>query len=224
MASEPLRSLSPPNAHGVSRHTPITQSCPTILEPFDPPRREEDVEDPTDSTMATRSVATFGDFDAFYRQHRDGLVRGLGLALGDVNLAADAVDEAMTRAVQRWSKVSGFARPEAWVYRVALNWATSRFRRRQRDRKYAPLVARSDLVSDGAGIDPSIRTALAELPIDQRSVVVMRYFLDWNVSQTAEALGIADGTVKSRTSRALRFLSQQLTQSSVVPEIVEEGA
>lgn len=171
-----------------------------------------------------RAWAGPGDFEWFYDRHRDRLVRGLGLALGDVDLAADAVDEAMTRAVQRWSTISGYAEPEAWVYRVALNWATSRFRRRQRDRRYAPLLARSDRVTDEPGTDPRIRQALAELPVDQRSVVVLRFFLDWTVSQTAAAIGIADGTVKSRTSRALRALADRLADPSTVPRIVEESA
>ena len=88
------------------------------------------------------------------------------------------------------------------MYRVALNWATSRFRRRSRDRKYAPQVARADVTTD-ASFDPEVEAVLQRLSHDHRAVLVLRYFYDWDVQATAEALDISPGTVKSRTSRAL---------------------
>lgn len=148
-------------------------------------------------------------FAAFFSTHRNRLVRALSMTLGDSGLAAEAVDEAMTRAVQRWSKVSTYAKPEAWVYRVAYNWATSRFRRVKRDREYAPRIARPEATTDPE-FDPSIEEALATLSDDHRSVLVLRYFYDWDVQATAEALEISPGTVKSRTSRALDLMAVRL--------------
>lgn len=148
-------------------------------------------------------------FEAFFSMHRNRLVRALAMTLGDSGLAAEAVDEAMTRAVQRWSKVSSYSKPEAWVYRVAYNWATSRFRRLKRDRDYAPRIARPDATTDPE-FDPSIEDALATLSDDHRSVLVLRYFYDWDVQATAEALEISPGTVKSRTSRALDLMAIRL--------------
>ena len=55
--------------------------------------------------------------------------------------------------------------------------------------------------------DPSLERALAALPVEQRAVVVCRYLLDWSEFQTAEALQIAPGTVKSRLSRGLDRLA-----------------
>lgn len=148
-------------------------------------------------------------FESFFSTHRNGLVRALSMTLGDSGLAAEAVDEAMTRAVQRWSKVSSYSKPEAWVYRVAYNWATSRFRRLKRDRDYAPRIARPEATTDPE-FDPSIEDALATLSDDHRSVLVLRYFYDWDVQATAEALEISPGTVKSRTSRALDLMAIRL--------------
>lgn len=54
--------------------------------------------------------------------------------------------------------------------------------------------------------DPAIATALDLLPIDQRTVIVARFHLDWAVDQIAEALGVPAGTVKSRLHRGLRRL------------------
>jgi RNA polymerase sigma-70 factor (ECF subfamily) len=149
-------------------------------------------------------------FAAFFSAHRNRLVRALAMTIGDSSLAAEAVDEAMTRAVQRWSKVSTYEKPEAWVYRVAYNWATSRFRRIKRDRDYAPRVARPDSTVDPE-FDPTIEEALATLSDDHRSVLVLRFFYDWDVQATAEALKISPGTVKSRTSRALDLMAVKLS-------------
>lgn len=155
------------------------------------------------------SIAAGPTFAAFFSAHRNGLVRALSMTLGDSNLAAEAVDEAMTRAVQRWAKVSTYSKPEAWVYRVAYNWATSRFRRLKRDREYAPRIARPEASIDPE-FDPSIEDALATLSDDHRSVLVLRFFYDWDVQATAKALEISPGTVKSRTSRALDLMASQL--------------
>jgi len=157
------------------------------------------------------ALAAGPTFSAFFSEHRNHLVRALTMTLGDSGLAAEAVDEAMTRAVQRWSKVSKYAKPEAWVYRVAYNWATSRFRRLKRDRDYAPRIARPEATAD-PDFDPSIEEALATLSDDHRNVLVLRYFYDWDVQATAEALEISPGTVKSRTSRALDLMAVRLEE------------
>lgn len=163
------------------------------------------------AASSTDAHAAGPSFAAFFSAHRNRLVRALAMTLGDSGLAAEAVDEAMTRAVQRWSKVSTYAKPEAWVYRVAYNWATSRFRRIKRDREYAPRIARPDATTDPE-FDPSIEDALASLSDDHRSVLVLRYFYDWDVQATADALEISPGTVKSRTSRALDLMAVRLRE------------
>lgn len=153
--------------------------------------------------------STVQPFGAFFAANRNALVRALSMTIGDSALASEAVDEAMTRAVQRWDKVGSYSRPEGWVYRVAYNWATSRFRRRKRDREYAPRIARPESVVDPE-FDPTIEAALATLTDEHRAVLVLRYFYDWDVQATAEALEISPGTVKSRTSRALDAMAKQL--------------
>ncbi len=146
---------------------------------------------------------TARDFEAFYREQRDRLYRALALTLRDPSLAADAVDEAFTRALERWSKIGGYERPEAWVYRVGLNWATSWFRRRRRE--VAGLFERA-AVADAVP-DPALTRAVDELPPHQRAVVVLRLYADWPTDAVAEALGVPPGTVKSRLSRALEALA-----------------
>lgn len=146
-------------------------------------------------------------FDAFYRRARPDIARALAVALGDVDLATEATDEALARAYERWSTVSALDRPEAWTYRVAQNWAFSILRRRRRGERhlYGPGTA-----GDVEVADPAVHAALAELDVKQRSVVVCRHLLGWSVADTAAALGIREGTVKSRLHRASRLLHTRL--------------
>lgn len=160
----------------------------------------------------TEQEQVLGDaasFPRFYADAYDEVYRVLALTLRDPELAADAVHEALARAYESWDDVSGYANPTGWVYRVALNWSRSWFRRRARE----VLVRRPpDRAVRGmpASVDPAVAEALESLPADQRVVVVMRLYLDWSVEDVATALGVAPGTVKSRLSRALEALRVRL--------------
>lgn len=161
-------------------------------------------------TEATRVriVTEKTDFNEFYRAEADRLARALALALGDIDLAQEAVDEGMARAYQRWRKVGGYESPAGWVYRVSLNWARNRVRNRRRE------VLTTDWAEEPFSheIDPDLEKALESLSIDARSVVVLRYLLGWSTIEAAHALGISEGTVKSRLSRALERLETLLEE------------
>ena len=137
-------------------------------------------------------------FDEFYAATRPNIARALSLTLGDADLAFEATDEAMARAYERWPLVRRLDRPEGWVYRVAMNWALSILRRRKRSdhRLYDP----SD--TSLAIADPDVHAAIGELDVKHRTVIVCRHLLGWSVADTAAALRVREGTVKSRLSRA----------------------
>jgi RNA polymerase sigma-70 factor (ECF subfamily) len=142
-------------------------------------------------------------FDDFFRVHREPIFRAIALTIGDRDLAAEATDEAMVRTFERWRRVRDYTNPPGWAYRVALNWARSRLRRRKfRDDRPVPEVGGID----ESPSDPTLLAAVAVLPMEQRSVIVLRFFLDWSQEQIAEALDLPVGTVKSRTTRALERL------------------
>lgn len=145
-------------------------------------------------------------FEDFYRRHATAVRRALSLALGDADLGAEATDEAMTRAYEHWDRLDHDHNPSGWAYRVGLNWARSRLRR-NRWRDEGPIPEGEVVPVPG---DPQLGAALAALTVEHRSVVVCRYYLDWSVETTAEALGVAEGTVKSRLSRALTQLQKAL--------------
>ena len=145
-------------------------------------------------------------FEDFYRDNRLQVARALALTLGDRELAAEATDEAMVRAYQRWSRVGGLDNPGGWVYRVGLNWSRSILRRAARGQR-PPAERHAD---EPMIPEPTVVAALGALSVDHRAVVVCRFLLGWSEEQTAEALGIRRGTAKSRTARALAQLRTDL--------------
>lgn len=197
--------------------TEPTQPNPMPTEPNEVVERVSDVE--YTAHMTTRRpipdlvdgvevVVTRPSFEDFYRTHRTPVARALALTLRDTDLAAEATDEAMARAYQRWSHVRTLDNPAGWAYRVGLNWSVSLLRRLTRP---APRWVSGNDTSQAPAIqDPAIDQALAELSVDQRAVVVCRLLLGYSEAQTAELLRIKPGTVKSRLHRALYRLQPLL--------------
>ncbi len=151
-----------------------------------------------EEAVAASVLVSFSDF--YVARHRP-IFEALVLTLRDEELARDAAAEGMARAFQNWADVGSCVNPSGWVYRAGLNWATSRLRkfRREVSHERAPETLKS--VQPEINLD--LDAAIAALPIDQRAVIVLRYHLDWSEADTAEALRIAPGTVKSRLSRAI---------------------
>ena len=156
------------------------------------------------------------DFESFFNTERRTIGAALALTLGDQALGFEAVDEAMTRAYERWSTVSELDNPSGWVYRTGLNWATSFLRRRKRSQHKDYLAAQPE-IGGARQTNIDLLRAMDALDDDHRAVVVLRYYFAWSVRETAAALDVAEGTVKSRLSRALERLRQDenLTQRSV---------
>lgn len=161
------------------------------------------IADMTERATSLRQTA----FEDFYRLQREPVFRALVATIGDPHLAAEATDEAMVRAYQRWRSVRRYQNPPGWVYRVGLNWARSRIRR---DRREIPAPRASDRpMEDGTGFDPALLAAVAQLPLEYRTVIVLKYVLDWTQPEIAETLDISVGTVKSRLSRGLDQLQNK---------------
>lgn len=137
------------------------------------------------------------------------LVGALGLYLGDRVEAEDIAQEALVRLVQRWP-LDGVENPGAWVMRVAFNLATSSFRRRSSQRRAMDRLAvrrRADDPADTAEV-LTVRRAVLGLPDRQRHAVVLRYFGDLSVRETARQLGCPEGTVKTLVYQAIKSLRQ----------------
>ena len=141
-------------------------------------------------------------FTAFYKRRRAEVHAAVAVTVAD--LALEAVDEAFVRAAERWGQVSRMDRPAGWVYRVAVNWATAWWR------KWSRRPTRPAAVLDRPHEDDLANVTLLEeltgLPLAQRQMLVLRFVLGYSVGETAAALGVAEGTVKSGVHRARRQL------------------
>jgi RNA polymerase sigma-70 factor (ECF subfamily) len=160
-------------------------------------------------------------FEAFYRDEVERLYEAMAVTLGDHHVAQEAIDEAMARACARWRTVGAYDRPGGWVYRVALNWARSRWRKVRRELRLVTPADDGPPAASVAGPEPTGGPALAalgQLPLDQRAVVVCRVLLDLDTAQTAAALRIPDGTAKSRLARGLAALRRAIEHNEGLEE------
>lgn len=145
------------------------------------------------------------------------LVRVVGVVCGSTVEAEDAVGEAFVAAVGQWSTVSRLNDPEAWVRKVALRYAGKR-RRKTRNGLLAVLrLGPAPDVPAPSGDAVDLRRALAALPRAQREVLVLQD-LGLSTTEIARQLDIAEGSVKSRASRARAALAPLLRED--VPDHV----
>jgi RNA polymerase sigma-70 factor (sigma-E family) len=149
------------------------------------------------------------EFEHFYLAARDYCLQVVIINVGDRQLAEDLVAEAFARAWMTWPKVRVHPAPRAWVVRTALNTHVSWWRRRRREIAldgYDQPAAESA----PAGLDRSLITALRQLPIRQREVIVLRLLLDLDIATTAETLRMPAGTVASHLHRGLAALRREI--------------
>lgn len=146
------------------------------------------------------------DFELWYRTTHPTLVRALLFQCnGDVDVASDAVDEAMVRAYERWSRVHTMESPEAWTYRVAVNLVRRYHRRRGGERA---ALARTQPVPEWVAAEEpsSVWWAVSRLDRREREAIVLRYVVGLSEAEVAVALGVRVGTASSLLSRARRSL------------------
>ncbi len=144
---------------------------------------------------------------AFCEAQRPRLVGFLGLYCGDAQVAEELAHDAIAKTCQRWRHVRGMDAPDAWVYRVALNLAASHFRRIAAERRARARFPNPRAPQEADRDDAiAVRKAVTSLPKQQRTALVLRYYLDLSVAETAQLMGCADGTVKSLTHKAIASL------------------
>jgi RNA polymerase sigma-70 factor (ECF subfamily) len=150
-----------------------------------------------------------GQLAAFYERDRARLVAGLSGKLRDPDLAAECVDEAMTRAWIRIADGDTIDNLGAWVRTVAMNAARDRLRRRATEERHAQrarvmAVAASPVERVDGGID--FERALAGLPRRQREIATLRYVQDLSCDEIAAEVGRSSGYVRSALARSRKTL------------------
>jgi RNA polymerase sigma factor (sigma-70 family) len=143
------------------------------------------------------------------------LVRAVALFSGTVEVAEDAVQEALARALEQSRKGRHIDRLDAWVVTTAFNYVRSRFRRAARggergDGTDRALPSDHDAEALGSRL-LDLRAAVRSLPARQREAVVLHYYLDQSISSIGDALGIGESAVKNALHKARGTLLAALT-------------
>jgi len=130
---------------------------------------------------------------------------------GDLNEAQDAVQEAFIAALSSPRQFAAKDNPEAWIRRVAVNHARTRWRRRKTlDRILRLFRAGATSVPASSPDRVALISAMRRLPESQRVALALYYLGDLSISEVAETLGVPIGTVKARLSRGRRALAAVL--------------
>ncbi len=155
---------------------------------------------------AERPVAA--DFEEFVAARSTALWRSAYLLTGDRHRAEDLLQTALVKAWRRWDRIARREAAEAYVRAALVSTYTDWWRRRWNGEVPTGELPEGAAASEEARVDErrDVLAALALLPRGQRAVVVLRYFDDLTEAQTAEALGVSVGTVKSQAARALAAL------------------
>jgi RNA polymerase sigma-70 factor, ECF subfamily len=157
--------------------------------------------------------------DALLRRHHDRVLAVCRRLAGNEADALDATQEALIAIARGIGRFDGRARFSTWAYRVATNACLDELRRRRRrpipglpdeaDAPHATPAAPSagiELLPDRLAVD----AALADLPEEFRTAVVLRDLCDLDYAEIAEALDLAPGTVRSRIARGRAQLARRL--------------
>lgn len=140
---------------------------------------------------------------------QDRLVRGLTTYCGDRDLAEDVAQDVLEAAARQGPKLDEVDALWAWLWRVGVNRTHSIHRRREVAARYAASQHRADGTTDLAdGV--AVLDLVARLPAKERRVLWLRHVEERTVAETAQLLAVADGTVRSISSRTLARLRVEL--------------
>jgi RNA polymerase sigma-70 factor (sigma-E family) len=159
-----------------------------------------------------------------HQRYYPELVRLAFALTGDWSLAEELGQEAFVRAWRSWDTIRRKQSAPAYLRATVINLARTSLRQRLREIRAWRDVAIPRQAE--AAVSPDVLHALARLPPRKRECVVLRYYLDLSEADTAAALGISVGTVKSQTARALQRLRPLLSDGgapSVTPLPGNEG-
>lgn len=150
------------------------------------------------------------------------LVGLLALRVGDQRIAEELAQDALLALCRKWPAVD---RPEAWLTRVALNRSHSYLRRLLAQRRaYARHGETEQVAGTAAPADVlTVRDAVSRLPRRQQVAVILRFYEQMSVAETASVMGCPQGTVRSLTSRALQRLRDETGLGIDDEEVAHRG-
>lgn len=149
---------------------------------------------------------TFAKFIPQTEEIKESLYRIAYLYLANESSALEAVDEAVYQAYRNIKKLRQPEYFKTWLTRILINVCKKELRRLKREKLFADFTEGQTEDYDGL----PLKDAIAKLPEELRIIVILRYFNDLTVVQTAEILKLPQGTVATRQRKALSLLRLEL--------------
>jgi RNA polymerase sigma-70 factor (sigma-E family) len=166
------------------------------------------------------------EFGDYYTSRADRMRGAAYLMCGDWHRAEDVVQTAFVKLYLVWHRVSAEGAIDQYVRRIISRSLVDESRRPwRREQAEPPHELPQATVSDPPPEDRLVLVqALAQVPVRQRATLVLRFFEDLSVEETAAMLGISVGTVKSQTSRGLDALRAALSTANVSLPSIKGGS
>lgn len=157
-------------------------------------------------------------FDAIVRRFQDRVFRLACVTLYDEQFAADVTQEVFVRSFKGLRRFHFRSAPFTWLYRVTKN-VCNEFNRTRRNETLADEPEDTNALPDQqvASLEHArqVRKLVAALPQRQREVVMLRWFEDLSVKETASAMGCREGTVKALLHKATNSLRKKMQQQGI---------
>jgi RNA polymerase sigma-70 factor (sigma-E family) len=157
-------------------------------------------------------------FRSFALARRSALRRTAYLLCGDWHQADDLVQTALVKLYVAWPRVHAQESPDGYTHRILVRCFLDERRRPWRRESPVDAVDDQQLATGSTEDRLDLQAALVRLPRRQRATLLLRYWLDASVAETADALGCSEGTVKSQTARAVTALRALLGDAVLVTE------
>lgn len=154
-------------------------------------------------------------FAWFFTSQYPQVVRVLTVVVRESAAAEDLAQEAFIRLHRRWSRISMYESPEAWVRRVALNLSFSWRRREGRRPALEQSHAPTGSPQGSSDLQVDIRRAVAELPKRERALIALYHLEDRPISEVADLLDMSPGAVKVGLHRARARLATVLHDQEI---------
>lgn len=158
-----------------------------------------------DESIVIRDVEGEGSFDEFFVDRFGELSRLAFLLTGSSGVAEEIAQDACEQVFRRWDEVT---HPRAYARVAVVNGARAWGRRRSRR---SASSAESDVASAVDADELAVRAVLADLPQDEREVLVWRFYADLKIDDIAAELEMPAGTVKSHIHRGLARMHKELS-------------
>ena len=158
------------------------------------------------------------DFLGWLASSRDGLRKTAYLLCGDWYLADDLVQDTLTRLFGVWGRIAGSGSPRPYARKILVNLYLDHQRRpsrREFPQAQVPEAPGAEQAHSVDGDRDRLMTALRQVPPGQRAVLVLRYWEDLSIEQTAQILGTSAGNVRSQASRGLEHLRTALESDPI---------